>query len=493
MITIKQLEDRVHKARRHVILDIPMAQSSAVKMGIFFSNAIPTAATDGRMVGFNPLFTASLDEQELEFVVAHEWCHKILRHHARGMKIRSSFRNTWTSFHENILNEAADEEGNFLLEKTGFKVLNGSCRDVRFDGMPMEEIFQILLHERTAPADEPQEEDGRSPDGEDQGEESQEDEGGSQGESSSNEDEEDEQQNVSQENSAEGEQDTEGGNDGGSDESDDEGEPASSGDSFGGSSLDESASLTDDQVGDYERPDVKEWGRLHSEDNPTSSEIHEEDMDSKAEQSNDLAVAKLSGKLPQDIERILKDLKDKSDVDWIAEMADFVSEACGENTDLTWRKPNSKFAWMDTYLPSPLKEGLGEITVLIDSSGSMDEKMYEVAASETAHLINGAEPAKTNVAEFTTRIVSSVSFEDGIEIDTMPERKDWGGTDVCVGFDWVQENAPETTAIVVISDMEFFRWPEDTGVPVLWVKVPPREDNSWYFGKPSFGKMITVR
>ena len=176
MITIKQLEDRVHKARRHVILDIPMAQSSAVKMGIFFSNAIPTAATDGRMVGFNPLFTASLDEQELEFVVAHEWCHKILRHHARGMKIRSSFRNTWTSFHENILNEAADEEGNFLLEKTGFKVLNGSCRDVRFDGMPMEEIFQILLHERTAPADEPQEEDGRSPDGEDQGEESQEDE-----------------------------------------------------------------------------------------------------------------------------------------------------------------------------------------------------------------------------------------------------------------------------------------------------------------------------
>ena len=46
MITIKQLEERVEKARRHVILDIPMAQASAVKMGIFFSDRIQTAARD---------------------------------------------------------------------------------------------------------------------------------------------------------------------------------------------------------------------------------------------------------------------------------------------------------------------------------------------------------------------------------------------------------------------------------------------------------------
>ena len=148
---------------------------------------------------------------------------------------------------------------------------------------------------------------------------------------------------------------------------------------------------------------------------------------------------------------------------------------------------------MDTYLPSSLNEGIGEIAVLIDSSGSMDEKMYEVAASETAHLINDADPSKSHVLEFTTEIVSVSSYEDGIEIDKMPERQGWGGTNVCIGFDWVEENAPETTAIVVISDMEFFKWPEDTGIPVLWVKVPPREDNSWYFGTPSFGKMITVR
>ena len=144
-------------------------------------------------------------------------------------------------------------------------------------------------------------------------------------------------------------------------------------------------------------------------------------------------------------------------------------------------------------VPEEGKEGLGEVTVLIDSSGSMDQKMYELGASETVHLINQAEPATTHVVEFTTEVIATASYEDGIEIDTMPERRSWGGTDVCIGFDWIQENAPNTTAIIVMSDMEFFTWPDDPGVPVLWVKIPPREDNSWYFGKPSFGKMITVR
>mgnify|MGYP003648493442 FL=1 len=491
MITIKQLEERVEKARRHVILDIPMAQASAVKMGIFFSDRIQTAATDGKSIGFNPPFVASINEEELEFVVVHEWGHKMLRHFARCLKIRSSFKGVWTQFHEDLLNEAADEEDNYFVEQCGFKIMDGACRDKRFDGMPMEETFQILLHERTMP--EP-DDDGEEIDGGNPGEETQDNEGGKQDDVSDG-DEEEEESSGSQDGDEGNEEQGEGNDSGGEPNAQDQGDPRSSDDrggEFGQDGVDKSASLSDEEVDDYKRPDVKDWGKLHTRDNPTISEIHEEEMDSKIDQSNDLAVAKLSGKLPENLERILKDLKDKSDVDWVAEMVDFVSEACGEDANITWRKPNKKFLWMDTYLPSTLQEGIGEIAVLIDSSGSMDEEMYGVAASETAHLINDVGPSKTHVLEFTTEITSVSSYEDSIEIDTMPDRSRWGGTDVCVGFDWVQENAPETTAIIVISDMEFFRWPEDTGVPVLWVKVPPRTDNSWYFGKPSFGKSITV-
>ena len=238
---------------------------------------------------------------------------------------------------------------------------------------------------------------------------------------------------------------------------------------------------------------MKDWGKLHDGDDPTKSDIHDEETESKIEQSNDISVAKLSGKMPENIERILKDINEQSKVDWIAEMAEFVSDACGDDSDLSWRKPHKTYATMDVYAPSLVPEGVGEVTVLIDSSGSMNQKMYELGASEAVHLINQAAPAITHVVEFTTEVIAAATYEDGIEIDTMPDRQSWGGTDVRVGFDWVQQNAPGTTAIIVMSDMEFFEWPEDTGVPVLWVKIPPREDNSWYFGKPTFGKMITVQ
>jgi len=55
------------------------------------------------------------------------------------------------------------------------------------------------------------------------------------------------------------------------------------------------------------------------------------------------------------------------------------------------------------------------------------------------------------------------------------------------------KHASNATGIIVISDMEFFRWPEDEGIKVLWAKVPPGDDHAWYFGTPPFGKSITVR
>lgn len=481
MITIKDLEHRVHGARNHVILDVPMAQSSAVKMPIFFSDKIPTAATDGHQIGFGPAFVASIDDEELEFVVVHEWGHKMLRHPARLIRMRAALPGVWTRFHDELANEAADQEDNYLVEKTGFKLLSGALRDVRFDEMPMEEIFQILLHERIQPeAEEGQGDPSEDPGGNEDGDESKDKEDGGE-ESEENTDESD-----SGGNEGEGQEDSDGNSNG-----DDQDSPRD--DQFGQNGLDESVSVSSEDIENYKTPEVKDWGRIEIPDSMTESEIYQEEIESKIDQSNEIVTSKLSGKLPEEVERILRDINHKSQIDWVAEMAEFISDACGEDSDETWSRPNKRFAPMDIYMPSMFKEGLGEIAVLIDSSGSMNDEMYSKAASECAHLINSAEPAVTHVVEFTSQIVSSASYDGGIEIDNMPERQAWGGTDVRIAFDWLSQNAPDTTGIIVISDMEFFKWPDDTGIPVLWAKVPPREDNSWYFGKPAFGKTITIR
>jgi predicted metal-dependent peptidase len=45
--------------------------------------SIPTAATDGTKVLFNPQFVDKLDDKELLFLVAHEIMHPVFEHHAR--------------------------------------------------------------------------------------------------------------------------------------------------------------------------------------------------------------------------------------------------------------------------------------------------------------------------------------------------------------------------------------------------------------------------
>ena len=497
-VTIEALAGMIETARRRVILQIPMAQSDAVKMKVFFTEVLPngqplpTAATDGKSIGFNPYFAASISEEEREFVVAHEWSHKMLKHLVRTMKIKKTFA-TWTSHHDVIANEAADQEANFLLEKCGFKLVEGALRDKRFDGMPMEEIFQIILHEKPEPAGDPG-------DPGDQGDQGIPTDGDNESESNEGEsddtimDEQEEGQAEADEEGAEGDEDSDdGGDDGGQQESEDtsdnQGPPAAGG-RFGSEPMEGSDSI---DPGEYKVPSPEKWGALYTGEDLNESDLAEESDIADMEQSNSIAVSKLSGKLPEDIERILNDIKTKSRNDWVSELSEFIDDTCGENSDVSWARPNKRFASMDIYMPSPTQEGIGEIAILIDSSGSMDERMYRLAATETTHLLNAAQPSRSCVVEFTTRIISVAEYEGGVELDEAPSRASWGGTDVVVGFDWVKENMPNATGIIVISDMEFFSWPEDTGIKVLWAKVPPNEDNSWYFGSPPFGKSITVR
>lgn len=499
MTTIKDLNEAIQTARRHVILDIPMAQADAVKMGTFFTMSVDTAATDGKSIAFNPMFIASIDEEEREFVVAHEWSHKFLKHISRGSKLKLKIK-VWTPKHDLILNIAADEETNYFLEKLGFKLVKGSYRDRRFDDMCMEEIFQILLHE--SEQEESEEESGKGDDsdrdsGEDQepgtsgdssdGRQGEEEESGS-GEESQQEEGEGDDCDSGNEQSGDG--DDEDGD--GSEEDPQEKQDGNDRGDLGRSRMDESESVDPKSIEDYKVPDVKTWGQIHIGDK-SASDVHECEVEESIEQSNAIAVSKLSGKLPEAIERMIKDTNSKSNIDWISEMSDFISDACGEDSDLTWSRPNKRFASFDIYMPSNSQEGIGEITILRDSSGSMDDQMYELATNECFNLINQASPGKVHIVDFTTDIVSAATYENGIEADGLPCRMSNGGTDVCVGFDWVDRVAPTTTGIIIMSDMEFFRWPEDIGIPVLWVKIPPKQYYYWIFGKPKFGKMITVQ
>ena len=386
-VTIEDLREMVEVARRRVITQIPMTQNDAVGMDVFFTEKLPngqhldTAATDGKSIGFNPYFVASISEEDLEFVVAHEWGHKMLKHIVRAMKIRKTFSD-WTPHHDMIENEAADEEDNFLLEQCGFKLIEGALRDKRFDGMPMEEIFQIRLHENPPPVGDP----GDDPGGDESGDQPSKDKPEQESEQEEGESDDpimDEQEEGLAEPDEAGEKGDEESDDVGSDGGDPESEgPADKtgsspdGGRFGSDQMEGSDSIDPTKASEYKLPTPEKWGTLVTDDHISQSDLDTESDIADMEQSNSIAISKLSGKLPEAIERILNDIKTQSKNDWVSDLSEFIDDTCGEDTDVSWARPNKRFASMDIYMPSPTREGIGEIAVLIDSSGSMDDEMY---------------------------------------------------------------------------------------------------------------------
>jgi len=73
-------EKRLSKAKTALILEHPFVGNIALNMPFELTEDIPTAATNGEKVMFNPNFCDELSDEELKFLVAHECMHPMLEH-----------------------------------------------------------------------------------------------------------------------------------------------------------------------------------------------------------------------------------------------------------------------------------------------------------------------------------------------------------------------------------------------------------------------------
>lgn len=93
---------------------------------------LPTAATDGVKVMYNPDFIEGLgDVQLVMFVLIHEIMHIILKHNIRR-GLRDPMK--W--------NIACDFAINWMLKKNGVMVWEHCCCDEKYDGMSAEQIYE---------------------------------------------------------------------------------------------------------------------------------------------------------------------------------------------------------------------------------------------------------------------------------------------------------------------------------------------------------------
>lgn len=126
------IQSRLVHARIQLLLSQPFFGSLCLRLKMQ-EGEVPTMATDGRRIFYNPEFARQLSAPELEAVLAHEVMHCALGHHCRrGQR------------DPRLWNRAADLAINPLLVANHFQLPPGALIDAAFSGMSAEEIYAEL-------------------------------------------------------------------------------------------------------------------------------------------------------------------------------------------------------------------------------------------------------------------------------------------------------------------------------------------------------------
>jgi hypothetical protein len=107
-----------------------------------------------------------------------------------------------------------------------------------------------------------------------------------------------------------------------------------------------------------------------------------------------LCSAKACGHEPGGIERPLEQAR-HSVHDWRAILRDFI--AATNPSDYRWAPPNRRFVASALYLPSVERSGVGDIVIVVDTSGSIGTQELEQFAGEINAITNEAQPESIRV------------------------------------------------------------------------------------------------
>jgi len=404
---------KLTRGRVQLILKQPFFGKLSLRLKLI-PGSLPTMATDGSRIVYNPAFVDELKPAELEGTLAHEVLHCALGHQCRRGNREPQ-----------LWNEAADLAINPILLGNGLTLPAGALIDSAFANLSAEEIYGRLLRRRSEGASAAQ------------------------------------QQAPQQTNAGGGMGTAPQGTDG----------PAPSNpkpDSSNGSVPSGSEPEKGQVVGPTSvRPGgfgevwdaTDEHGRTAS---PAEKRRQEHEWGIAAEQA--LRSAKAWGHEPAGIERPLSE-SCQSQQDWRAILRDFV--AATTPIDYRWTPPNRRYIASGLYLPSVERQGVGEIVIAVDTSGSIGKRELEQFAGEISAISEEAQPEVIHVVYCDAAVQCAQEFRPSEPVQLEP--KGGGGTDFCPVFEWVNEKDLAPACLIYLTDLCCGSYPETPEYPVLWV------------------------
>lgn len=181
-------------------------------------------------------------------------------------------------------------------------------------------------------------------------------------------------------------------------------------------------------------------------------------------------VARQAGKLPAGIDRILEGTAEAA-VDWRELLGRLWSEMVA--ADYSWMRPNRRHLWTGLYLPGVVRDGVGEVAIAVDCSGSISGRQLRLFEAEARSILEGQRPERVYVLYFDAAVHKSEIYEAGQRIALNPVGG--GGTAFGPVFKWLDERGIRPQTMVFLTDL-YGSFPESApSYPVLWASTGGRQ------------------
>lgn len=190
-------------------------------------------------------------------------------------------------------------------------------------------------------------------------------------------------------------------------------------------------------------------------------------------------VARVAGKLPGGAVRA-KEASQAAGVDWRELLLRAWSDTIP--ADYSWTRPNRRHVWAGLYLPGIVSEGVGEIAIAVDCSGSVSSRQLGLFESEVRSILAGQRPQLVHVLHFDAAIQKVETYQAGQLVSLSPIGG--GGTDFRPCFDWLQEQGIIPQTLVFLTDLCGTFPSEAPPYPVIWASTESQ--------RAPFGKVVPM-
>jgi predicted metal-dependent peptidase len=200
-----------------------------------------------------------------------------------------------------------------------------------------------------------------------------------------------------------------------------------------------------------------------------------------------LAVAKAqnAGKLPGYLEPV-DAVTAAPRIDWRQELRAFIDQSTVK--DYSWMNPNRRFIGAGLILPGKVSDSLAHLIIAIDDSSSIDQDAFSACISEAKAALDEGAADRITVIFCNVSVHRVETFERGDAIEITARGS--GGTRFSPVFEWIDDNAPDASAVIYLTDLDCSDFGNEPAAPVIWAAYGERATIAHRAAKVPFGEVL---